>query len=64
MSTEVDNLHAPYSSLVYIKVWFSQQDYQADVNSNFTTQHYGQGSGTLIGRNDPKHRDSCLRAGP
>ncbi|MGY4329365.1 Ca2+-binding RTX toxin-like protein [Bradyrhizobium sp. LB7.2] len=52
MSYEIDNLVSPYPAVARIYVWFSYDDYQADVASNFTTFHGATGSGVFIGGND------------
>jgi Ca2+-binding RTX toxin-like protein len=52
MAYEVNNLISPYYSVARIFVWFSYADYQADVQSNFTTQHYVLGSGAFIDGDD------------
>jgi hypothetical protein len=51
MAFEVNNLAAPYNAVAYIKVWFSQQDYEADKANGFNpaTKHWSSGSGVLIG---------------
>jgi hypothetical protein len=52
MSYEVNNLAGPYTGVARVYVWFSYDDYQLDVASNFSTFHGATGSGVFIGGND------------